>query len=147
MPLTIGAIVMWSGAVIDIPEGWALCDGTNDTLDLRNKFIVGAGNTFVVGDTGGFTDATLVSHNHSLTINSGGNHTHNLIFQLAFNSGPVLNFAGTSSANRALGNQIMNTSTGAGSHSHTVSLNNAGVSATNANLPPYYALAFIQQVE
>ena len=33
-------ILIWSGAVVDIPAGWALCDGNNGT---RGKFVVGAG--------------------------------------------------------------------------------------------------------
>ncbi len=37
-----GVIVMWSGRIADIPPGWALCDGTNGTPDLRDRFIVGA---------------------------------------------------------------------------------------------------------
>ena len=36
-------IVIWSGAIIDIPAGWVLCDGNNDTPDLRDKFLIGAG--------------------------------------------------------------------------------------------------------
>lgn len=42
-----GVIVMWSGAVSNIPKGWQLCDysiipGTNKrTPDLRGRFIVG----------------------------------------------------------------------------------------------------------
>jgi len=50
---------MWSGAVLDIPEGWALCDGTQGTPDLRNRFIVGSGDTFSPGDSGG-----AISHRH-----------------------------------------------------------------------------------
>lgn len=44
-------IVIWSGAIVDIPAGWALCDGNNGTPDLRNKFIIGAGDTYAVNDT------------------------------------------------------------------------------------------------
>lgn len=47
-----GGIIMWSGAVNDIPVGWALCDGSNGTPDLRDRFIVGAGGAYSVGDTG-----------------------------------------------------------------------------------------------
>ena len=44
-----GTIVMWSGAVANIPQGWTLCDGTSGTPDLRNRFIVGAGSEYAVG--------------------------------------------------------------------------------------------------
>lgn len=63
-----GMILMWSGAVVDIPAGWHLCDGTNGTPDLRNRFIVGAGDTYAPGATGGAS-----SHNHTF---SGTPHTH-----------------------------------------------------------------------
>ncbi len=39
-------IVLWSGAVVDIPAGWALCDGNNGTPDLRDRFVIGAGGTW-----------------------------------------------------------------------------------------------------
>ncbi len=57
-----GMIMLWAGAVEDIPEGWTLCDGNNDTPDLRNKFIVGAGDTYSPGDTGG-----ALTHAHDYT--------------------------------------------------------------------------------
>ena len=56
-----GGIIKWSGAVADIPGGWALCDGTNGTPDLRNRFIVGAGDTYNPNDTGG-----SLSHIHNV---------------------------------------------------------------------------------
>ena len=63
-----GSIVMWSGSIVDIPDGWALCDGTQGTPDLRDKFILGAGNTYNPGDTGG-----SATHTHTVP-----NHTHDL---------------------------------------------------------------------
>ena len=48
-----GAIIMWSGTVATIPDGFSLCDGSNGTPDLRNRFVVGAGSTYAVGATGG----------------------------------------------------------------------------------------------
>lgn len=57
-----GMILLWSGAIVDIPNGWHLCDGTEDTPDLRDKFVVGAGSTYGLGDTGG-----SVNHNHTFT--------------------------------------------------------------------------------
>lgn len=41
-PIPVGGIIMWSGTIATIPTGWALCNGSNGTPDLRNKFIVGA---------------------------------------------------------------------------------------------------------
>ena len=145
MPLLLGGIVMWSGLVEEIPAGWALCDGQNDTLDLRNKFIVGAGDLYAVGVTGGFADAQLVSHNHTLTITSGNNHGHSLTAGNTFPNPWAKNVYRYGRAQEAQSVSAGTTTTG--NHSHTINVNNSGSSATNANLPPYYALAFIQQVE
>lgn len=54
-----GIIVMWSGSTSDIPNGWVLCDGAGSTPDLRDRFIVGAGNSYSVGNTGGSNGVTL----------------------------------------------------------------------------------------
>jgi len=51
-----GIIVMWSGAIDAIPSGYALCDGTEGRPDLRDRFIVGAGNAYNVADTGGYAN-------------------------------------------------------------------------------------------
>ena len=53
-----GGIIMWSGAIANIPEGWALCDGQNSTPDLRDRFIIGAGDAYAVGATGGAASVT-----------------------------------------------------------------------------------------
>jgi len=61
-PIAKGMILLWSGAVADIPAGWVLCNGENGTPDLRNKFVVAAGDTYNPDDSGGDT-----SHNHTFT--------------------------------------------------------------------------------
>ncbi len=65
-----GVIVMWSGAIGSIPSGWALCDGANGTPDLRDRFIVGAGSSYSIGNTGGealhkLTIAEMPPHKHT----------------------------------------------------------------------------------
>ena len=62
-----GVIVMWSGSIASIPSGWYLCNGSNGTPDLRNRFVVGAGSTYAVDATGGSADAIVVSHTHTAT--------------------------------------------------------------------------------
>ncbi len=66
-----GMIMFWPHSVESIPAGWTLCDGTNDTPDLLNKFVVGAGDTYNPGDTGGAAShnhtGTAPAHSHSLT--------------------------------------------------------------------------------
>jgi microcystin-dependent protein len=81
-----GVILLWSGSVASIPSGWALCNGSSGTPDLRNRFVVGAGSTYSVGDTGGSATSTLTSselpaHTHSLsasgtTSGQSAGHTH-----------------------------------------------------------------------
>lgn len=53
-----GIIVLWSGAIVDIPAGWSLCDGADDRPDLRDKFIIGAGNTYNPDQTAATNVAT-----------------------------------------------------------------------------------------
>ena len=69
-----GMILLWSGAENAIPSGWVLCNGSNSTPDLRNRFVIGAGDTYSVDDTGGSsTISGNVTHSHSTP-----NHTHGL---------------------------------------------------------------------
>ena len=68
-PTPPGTISLWSGLIPNIPDTWLLCDGTNGTPDLRDRFIVGAGTTYAPDDTGGST-----THNHTAT-SDGHNHT------------------------------------------------------------------------
>jgi len=79
--IPIGGIIMWSGSVDSIPPGWALCDGRNGTPDLRDRFIVGAGGSYNVGNTGGRKEVTLTTsqlptHTHTASISSSGTHNH-----------------------------------------------------------------------
>lgn len=64
-----GTILPWYGKSSDIPDGFALCDGTKGTPDLRNRFLVGAGSNYALGDTGGEDQVTL-------TGTQIGNHYH-----------------------------------------------------------------------
>jgi hypothetical protein len=74
-----GMIILWSGSIASIPSGFALCDGTSGTPDLRDRFIVGAGSTYAVDATGGSADATLPTHTHTATSTvTDPGHTHGL---------------------------------------------------------------------
>ena len=160
-----GGIIIWSGAASAIPSGWVLCDGQNSTPDLRNRFVVGHGSNFAVDATGGSADATLVSHSHTInnhthsfsgTTNNPGNHHHNVDTHNEWSS---------THGNWTSGSGYRQThhfdfyykpeTSDAGGHTHTVSgttgnpsdtgTNSQGSSATNANLPPYYALCYIMK--
>ena len=148
-----GMIMMWSGTIATIPSGWLLCDGTSGTPDLRNKFIIGANaddggaaKTSVTGSatqTGGSKDAIVVSHTHTASVTDPG-HTHSLDGEGIFGQArdgtgsPQSGFTGGYPLGWIDG--INSATTGI-----TVSNSTTGSSGTNANLPPYYALAFIMK--
>lgn len=140
-----GGIIMWSGTISTIPSGWLLCNGSSGTPDLRNKFIVGAyldnagvANTTITGSntqSGGSKDAVIVSHNHTAT---DAGHTHPTVGGVGNAQG------GGATAGAQYVNPASNNAT-SGTGNANVSISTTGVSATNANLVPYYALAFIMK--
>ena len=133
-----GGIILWSGSIASVPVGWYLCDGTNGTPNLRDRFIVGAGTTYAVAATGGSANAVVVSHTHTATVTDPG-HFHDIgqSQQVPFGTGGVNNPAKPGNTNSA---QSSTVTTGV-----TVANSTEGVSGTNANLPPYYALAYIMK--
>jgi len=133
----VGGIIMYDGLIADIPANWALCDGTNGTPDLVDRFIYGTVTELEIGDTGGSADAVVVEHNHVASSNTTGEHTHTY-------SRHTVNGGGSGpTKNQTWGN--VNTSA-SGDHSHTITVNNTGVSGVGANLPPYVKLAYIKRV-
>lgn len=134
----VGAIVMWSDATI--PDGWKLCNGVGTLSNgkpvpnLTDKFVLGAGNSYALGSTGGSKDAVVVSHTH--TANSSvtdPGHTH----VGACNSGGGGSFGIDSWDNNNIPQPAF---TGI---SVNTTISNAGISGVNANMPPYYSLYFI----
>lgn len=118
-----GVIAMWSGSADGIPPGWQLCDGTNGTPDLRDKFVLGAGGECAPGDTGGEKAVTLTvpqlpKHFHDFTWSIGGSGTNQYLK-------PV---------NAAPYNTPAQTSKVGGDQPHN-------------NMPPYYALCYIMHME
>jgi microcystin-dependent protein len=139
--------------------GWALCDGQNGTPDLRNRFIVGAGDDYTIGDTGGANEVVLSldempTHNHdkgTLNITASGSHKHGYStnndqsggleagnFQRA-GSG---NFSGIINVGSAENKLIDETHTHSSSDFNG-SVGNSGSGHAHENRPPYYALAFV----
>jgi hypothetical protein len=139
--LPAGVIVMWSGSIASIPSGWLLCNGSSGTPDLRDRFVVGAGTTYAVNATGGSANATLVSHTHTANSSvSDPQHSHNTFGQYGGGGNP----GGSLNAQNPGGRNEPTTSSSTGITVAT-SISTEGSSATNANLPPYYALAYIMK--
>lgn len=93
LPSAIGSIVSWVGSIANIPARWSLCDGTNGTPDLRNRFVVGAGDTYAPGNVGG-----AGSHNHDATID---NHNHTTKTGVELESGTDIFSTSTSTVDGA----------------------------------------------
>jgi hypothetical protein len=136
-----GMISLWYGSIGSVPSGWYLCDGSNGTPDLRNRFIVGAGSTYSVSQTGGSTDAIVVSHTHTATVTESP-HFHGLISGQNSTSGTT---TGGYLTDTTAGITATNAKTTSVSTGVTVANATTGTSGTNANLPPYYALAYIMK--
>lgn len=149
----IGGIILWSGSVAQINNlpGWALCNGSNGTPNLIDRFVVGASNS--TGDntypglspnaTGGSADAIVVNHAHNvsstgrLSLNDPG-HDHSGVINDSATAGD-----GPDAPNDADYTRLTLPNTTGITISGGTEFE--GVSGTNANLPPYYALAYIMR--
>lgn len=58
----VGGIILWNTDK-EIPDNYAICDGTRGTPDLRGRFIVGAGEEYKLGDSGGSKSTALTADN------------------------------------------------------------------------------------
>ena len=137
-----GMIILWYGDTTNIPTGFVLCDGNNNTPDLRDRFVIGAGNNFSAGNTGGnnsltLSEANLPSHQHFVVSNDLGG-------------------ANRTNSNVSANNQVRK-GTGAGNIFETYNLASTG-SGANAgrsssvgsgtpidNKPSYHALCYIMK--
>lgn len=127
-----GVIVSYSGTVA--PFGWAICDGTNGTPDLRAKFIIGAGQGETplsdrpFGSQGGVERVTL-------SINEMPSHNHSVsIFNTIINDDNIT--GGGSDTRRYVGDTALS----------TITSNDKGNGQSHENMPPYYALTYIMKL-
>jgi len=142
-----GMIILWYGNTGNVPNGFALCDGNNGTPDLRNRFVVGAGDTYNPDSTGGSSSVTLSesqlpSHTHTASVTDPG-HVHTTSFdnKKYFPGGgsTSIGYGGAggypadvfSMNSQSTGISVSNSSTGSG--------------ASIENRPPYYALCYIMK--
>lgn len=169
-----GAIVMWGGG-LTIPDGWAVCDGTKGTPDLRNRFIVGAGRSYQQGEPGGALEHThggqtaavaltidqMPAHNHQVQdpghshgVNDGG-HAHGYTIyngQVQAGSGNFI-APGATTENRSTG--VANSNISIAASGSNIGIFHTGGSAAHAHglqvaaashLPPYVALLYIMKL-
>lgn len=87
-----GSIIPWYGDKANIPDGFALCDGTKGTPDLRNRFLVGAGSNYALGDTGGEDQVTLTGTQIGNHYHCWGTQYYGRIGQSEYNSLRVVSF-------------------------------------------------------
>jgi microcystin-dependent protein len=133
-----GMIMLWSGSSASIPAGWALCNGSNGTPNLQDRFVVGAGSSYAVGATGGSKDSIVVAHTHSATsVVTDPGHTHGMT---GYGSG---SYAFSNALYGTTDKYIAPATTGI---SVATTISSTGSSGTNANLPPYYALCYIMKL-
>jgi hypothetical protein len=144
-----GMIAVWSGAVVDIPNGWDICDGTNSTPDLRDRFVAGVGSHYAVGATGGSATATMGATvtiaAHTLANTETPKHTHGTITDVypvhlsrhvyTYGAIRVVNAVGTTNRDTS--------STGSGDgHTHTATWT---ATVDQNKMPSYYALCYIMR--
>lgn len=155
-----GGIIMWSGAIVAIPSGWALCDGSAGTPDLRGRFVIGAGGAYAVAATGGQESITQVpahTHANTLAVASDGAHTHGINDPGHNHDVGRSTVDGTSSLNAKSGSTsggdytsgsrttgISIQSGGAHTHALTGGVSSAGSASVDVR-PPYYALCYIMK--
>ena len=162
--IPIGGIIMWSGAIASIPDGWALCDGAQPTTtgsartpDLRGRFVIGASDSRGVGATGGAETLTLTvgqlpAHNHvvSGSTTSGGAHTHQQrAFHQWYQPGGYNWGTALPGATELAGQSPYEIASTGSEHSHTFNVNSqpTGLGQSIDKMPPFYALAYIMRVQ
>jgi hypothetical protein len=161
-----GMIMMWSGTIATIPSGWLLCNGSSGTPDLRNRFIIGAysddsgtAKTTVTGSatqTGGSKDLIVPAHTHTSNYSDNTNYLKNVQMSISVGAGSGANPIAipedgtysdyiTSGRNDGGNRWLRFQNSGTTLTTRTLTTDSTGSSETNANLPPYYALAFIMK--
>jgi len=168
----VGTIIMYFGAVADLPQAWKVCDGSNNTPDLTDLFVHGTNTQGQMEQNGGHKDTILPSHAHDVpahthtmthahtgTVAGAGAHEHT---QVVYGSGKA------NGSNRPSGFALvkvvpnLSAKTAHGAHTHTVAVatHSGNVSTVPAvevsqspsadtvgkNLPPFFTLIYIKRV-
>jgi microcystin-dependent protein len=171
-----GMIMLWYGSAANVPAGWAICDGTNGTPDMRDRFPIGVSGTRALGTTGGaeaasgtigssgahthggvtgetiLTDAQLPAHNHRLFVDTTAD-TDSVTVGFGHSSGVAVagktpNIGGYIDQNIGGTQLVEDAGTGVDGHDHTISSDGAHTHSLSsiATVPPYRALYFIMRL-
>lgn len=155
----VGMIMMWFGSAGAVPAGWHICDGTNGTPDMRDRFAVGAGSSYANNATGGAassgggTTGSAGSHGHTVVVDPHvlteaemPSHSHSISGTLTY-PGSGLRFGSNESFQASSGGSNTSATGGNQGHSHTGSASSGGdhthSTPSVATLPPYRALYYI----
>lgn len=138
-----GQIIMWAGALSNIPSGWVICDGNNGTPNLMGDFLKGHPDSTSSGSIGGASSTTMSlsqmpSHFHNLSTTTDGGHAHAWDLRVDVQEGTDGNAfdAGASPGTPT---------SAAGAHQHTFSFGQSGGDGSATNLPSYYEIAYIMK--
>ncbi len=135
----VGSIVMFDGVVSSVPDGWAICDGTNGTVDMRERFGYGATNNTYLLESGGSK-----THTHpAAETASAGEHNHNYSTRLSDASGEDGFLSGHPTVSVARSGHYHTASSAVSTqaaHSHTYP------AVSGDHMPPYVYLYYIQRI-
>jgi microcystin-dependent protein len=145
--IPIGGIILWSGAVADIPDGWALCNGTSvnghATPDLRGRFVAGAGGAYAVGHKDGADSVTLTT----AQLPAHGHDFHDAYY--------IESYTPKHSPSGGGSDHLPSEITGSQGTDHdnkyvywrANATANAGSGASHENRPSFYALCYLMRVK
>ena len=137
MNLPVGSIILWTSGTI--PDGWQVCDGTNGTPNLINKFVRGASQDSQVGNSDG-----EAAHGHTNTdLDSAGSHGHSGVTHSTTTSATtkILVFDQITAAKSHTHGSVYRALDTYAAHVHTV-----GDTDDTNNLPPYKDYIFIMRM-
>lgn len=147
--IPVGGIIMWSGSISSIPAGWALCNGANGTPNLQDRFVVGAGNSYGVGSTGGSYPVTLSVN--QLPVFSVSYKDSYYVEAYADPTPPAGYTTGSDQVSSSSGGRVSGSGNTDTDNQYIwwrqMTSNPVGGGQSFDNRPPYYALAFIMRVQ
>ena len=140
----VGTVVMFNAAFSNIPVNWQLCDGSNGTPNMTNRFVYGTVTEGEITQLGGLANAIVPTHSHNFTGTAMADHSHTLVSMKRHSLYPDYHHASQSLLNGGDQGEQYTSAESAGVPAGSISTE--GESLTNKNLPPYIKLAYIQRM-